>query len=358
MNEYTSADYANMILMYGQARCNGRAARRLYSIRFPNRPTPSHKIFGRVFRRLQETGTFTTNRVNCGVRRNRRTIRFEEEVLNRIEENQSTSSRSIAQNMHVNHVSVWQVLREQQLHAYHIQKVQALTPADFQPRLNFCHWFLQQCQLQANFPRFVLFTDEASFTREGIFNSRNNHVWAEENPHTIRSTRFQQKFSVNVWAGIIDGRLIGPHLLPNRLTGPIYLTFLQQVLPELLENVPLNIRQEMWLQHDGAPAHFSLVVQDHLNQQFGVRWIGRGGPIAWPPRSPDMTPLDFYLWGHMKSLVYETPVESEEDLVARILAAAQEIETTPGTFDRMYTNMLRRINACIATGGRNFEHLL
>jgi hypothetical protein len=40
---------------------------------------------------------------------------------------------------------------------------------------------------------------------------------------------------------------------------------LRDVFPELLEEVPLAIRQRMWLQHDGAPAHFSLSVRDHLN---------------------------------------------------------------------------------------------
>lgn len=358
MNEHTFRDYANMVLIYGEARCNGRAARRLYMQRFPDRPSPSHKVFGRVFQRLQETGTFRINRVNCGVRRNRRTLGFEEQVLRRIDQNPSISSRNIGHTMGVNHVSVWQVLREQQLHAFHVQRVQELSPDDFLSRINFSRWFVQRCQLQAHFPRFVLFTDESCFTREGVFNSRNSHVWAEENPHAIRSAKFQHKFSVNVWAGIIDGHLIGPYLLPNRLTGPIYLTFLQQVLPELLEEVPLGIRQEMWLQHDGAPAHFSLDVRNYLNQVYGERWIGRGGPVAWPPRSPDLTPLDFFLWGQMKNLVYDTTVESEEDLVARILAASQEIQTTLGNFNRLYTNLLRRCNACVDAGGRHFQHLL
>jgi hypothetical protein len=53
----------------------------------------------------------------------------------------------------------------------------------------------------------------------------------------------------------IDDHLIGPYLLPLRLTGDIYLTFLQEILPKLLEVVPLEVRREMWFQHDGAPAH-------------------------------------------------------------------------------------------------------
>lgn len=336
MAEFTHVEYTDIIRIYGVAEGNGRAAQRLYEERFPNRRTPSHTIFARVDQRLRETGTFTVNRINCGAQRNLRTPRFEEEVLHRCEENPRTSTRAIAHAMGTNHMSVWQVLHEQQLHPYHPQRVQAMGPADFAPRVEFCRWYLQRCLEEPRFPRMILFSDEATFTRDGIFNCRNSHVWADENPHATISRAFQNRFAINMWAGIICDRLIGPYLLPPRLTGPIYLNFLEEILPELLEDVPLDIRQQMWLQHDGAPAHFSVAVRAHLNETFGGRWIGRGGPVAWPPRSPDLTPLDFFLWGHMKSLVYETPVDSEEQLVARILAAAQDVQNRPGIFERIY----------------------
>lgn len=153
-----------------------------------------------------------------------------------------------------------------------------------------------------------------------------------------------------VWLGHISYHPVSP--------GPIYLTFLQEILPELLEDVPLDIRQHMWFQHDGAPAHFSLAVREYANQTFGDRWIGRGGPVAWPPRSPDLTPLDFFLWGHIKALVYATPIETVEDLVARILAAAEEVQNMPGIFERIQRNMLRRCNSCIEVDGGHFEQLL
>ena len=38
------------------------------------------------------------------------------------------------------------------------------------------------------------------------------------------------------------------------------------------------------------------------NQHFANEWIGRGGPIARPARSLDLNPLDFHLWGHLKSI--------------------------------------------------------
>jgi hypothetical protein len=54
----------------------------------------------------------------------------------------------------------------------------------------------------------------------------------------------------------------------------------------------------------GAPLHFSLVARGVLNSTYCNRWIGWGGPTAWPPRSPDSNPVDFCVWGHLKALVH------------------------------------------------------
>ncbi|KAJ4442536.1 hypothetical protein ANN_04123 [Periplaneta americana] len=55
--------------------------------------------------------------------------------------------------------------------------------------------------------------------------------------------------------------------------------------------------------HDGASPHFDRRVRNRLNATFPDRWIGRGGPVPWPPRSPDLSPLDFFLWGDVKRFV-------------------------------------------------------
>jgi hypothetical protein len=91
----------------------------------------------------------------------------------------------------------------------------------------------------------VLFTDETAFTRNGIINFHNNHVWAKENPHAVVQSRHQQQLSINVWEGIIGDVLVGPHVLPQRLKGNIYRHFLENDLPTLLEDLPLAIRAHM-----------------------------------------------------------------------------------------------------------------
>ena len=56
--------------------------------------------------------------------------------------------------------------------------------------------------------------------------------------------------------------------------------------------------------------------------------FGRGGPVQWPQRSPDLTPMDFSIWGEMKCFVYETPIDTPEELVARVAEAAAIIHKT------------------------------
>jgi hypothetical protein len=144
---------------------------------------------------------------------------------------------------------------------------------------------------------------------------------------------------------------------PNRLTGRNYKAFFQNNMPDFMADVPLVIRRELRFIHDGAPAHFSLVARRYLNRKLPGRWIGRGGSIAWPPRSPDLNPLDFYLRGHLKSLVYSSPVDDAETLRNRILAGFQTIRNMPGIWDRLRVAMRRRAEACIQAAGGHMEHL-
>ena len=130
--------------------------------------------------------------------------------------------------------------------------------------------------------------------------------WSHDNPHVTSVTNFQRRFTVNVWCGLFGNKLIGPFVFDNNLTWNAYEVFLRNELPDLLEDIPLMIWNQMYFQHDGTPPHYTRHVRDYLNESIPNRWLGRGGHVAWAPRSPDLTPLDYYLWGHMKTLVYET----------------------------------------------------
>jgi hypothetical protein len=91
--------------------------------------------------------------------------------------------------------------------------------------------------------------------------------------------------------------------------------------------------------------HLLAVVRDVLNNTYHDRWISRGGPTAWPPRSPDSTALEFPLWGHLETLVYAAPVYNEEALHYRTVDACQTIRNCPGILERMKRFMKRRVEA-------------
>lgn len=357
MYQYTNEEMADIHMIYGETRGNARQAAILYRDRFPNRNVPNIRTFTAIHRRLRETGAFKVTRPDAG--RQRVHFEQEQEILQYFEVNPQASCRSCADNLgNVSHVAVWNVLRSHELHPFRYQRVQGLLPEDYPHRVNFCRWYLDKIRYNRHFPSSILFTDEATFTREGIFNHQNWHHWAEENPHNITENKHQHRFSANVWAGIVGNHLIGPYVFVARLTGDAYNAFLHNTLPLLLEDVPLNVRRTMWYQLDGAPPHYSRVARETLNIKFPDRWIGRGGPVIWPARSPDLNPLDFYLWGHMKSLVYATPVASEEDLIARIAVAAGDIAEKRGVFQRVRESLEKRCRMCIEEGGGHFEQFL
>lgn len=88
-----------------------------------------------------------------------------------------------------------------------------------QPRLNFSYCLFGKLAKNPSFSKNILFTDEESFTKRGIVNFHNRHMWCDENPHVIHAIRFQHEFSINVHGGIVGDMLIGPFVLPNRLDG-------------------------------------------------------------------------------------------------------------------------------------------
>lgn len=352
---FSNSELADMHFVYGLARGNGSEAKRLYREMYPNRRQPaSGRFFQNLHLRLGVHGSFSTPRGGQGHATH---LDIDTEVLEMVEENPNTSTRAVASALGTSKSSVWRVLKEQCLYPYHLQPVQVLYDGDHALRLDYCQWVMRQHRRERLFHQKILFTDEATFTRDGIFNTKNSHVWADENPNAKIERGHQRRFKINVWAGLIGGYFIGPYILPASLSGRNYLIFLQEVLDELLEDLPLELRTEMFFQHDGAPAHFTTEVRQHLDETYPNRWIGRGGPISWPPRSPDLTPLDFYLWGALKSLVYNNePIESEMELVGRLSAAIHEIN--PLTISAANKSIIKRSRLCISEGGGHFEQLL
>ena len=94
----------------------------------------------------------------------------------------------------------------------------------------------------------------------------------------------------------------------------------------------------------------------HASQgNLGERVISKNGPVECPPRSCDLTPLDFFLWGHFKSLVYANKPETLDDLKDNI---QREIANVPVELcARVVENWVQRINRCKRARGRHMTDI-
>ncbi len=90
-------------------------------------------------------------------------------------------------------------------------------------------------------------------------------------------------------------------------------------LLECLENNCPSITTTWWLSTTllptgWSPDHYSLAVRQYLDDVFPGKWIGRRGAVEFPPRSPDLTPMDFCVWGIVKDSLFAERPNSVADL--------------------------------------------
>ena len=91
----------------------------------------------------------------------------------------------------------------------------------------------------------------------------------------------------------------------------------------------------------------------YLNETFPGRWIGRAAPRMWAPRSPDLTPLDLFAWGFIKSHVYKNKVRDLPQLRERIYEAVAAI--TPQHLRSVFRATVQRWEQCLEMQGGQIE---
>ncbi|GFV19856.1 DUF4817 domain-containing protein [Trichonephila clavipes] len=100
--------------------------------------------------------------------------------------------------------------------------------------------------------------------------------------------------------------------------------------------------QELWFQQNGETCHTARATIDLLKDTFGDRLISRFGPVNWPPRSCDLTPLDYFLWSYVKPLVYaDKPqtLDHLEDNIRRVIA-----DIRPQMLEKVIENWTSRLD--------------
>lgn len=346
-------EYKDILEFYIQSGYNGREAARNYADRFPARRNPGHIVFQSTYQRFRDTGS-----VNLHVLTNRQlNEERQQQVLDLVRREPTISTRRIQARLQIPRNSAHAIIQREGLHPYHYRPAHELIEADYDKRMEFSRWYLRMCNNDNDFGRKILFTDEASFTRDGVFNYHNNHYYAYENPHLVREQGYQHQFRLNAWAGVFDDIVIGPVFLPLGLTSAIYLDLIVNELPNMLRAANINI-DDIWFQQDGAPPHWGRVVRNRLDEIFPNRGIGRGGPIQWPPRSPDLTIMDFFMWSWIKSRVYAERIIDVDHLRNRILMAFDYLKDHQQLLRNNHRSLEARCRTCLVEHGAHVENHL
>lgn len=260
--------------------------------------------------------------------------------------------------MNTSYSTVQRIAKKYKYHAYLYFPVQNLQSSDYERRLNYVAHIIVKLEEDPSYLKKIIWTDEAKFHNNGTVNHHNNHYWSDSNPHQMKQCNKQVRWGVNVWCGIIDKFLVGPYFFEGNLNGNKYLNFLKNDLPILMENIPLQQRNDLIWQQDGAPAHNTLVVRKYLNQVYGDNWFGTHSPdVQWPPRSPDLSVLDFFFWGFLKNEVYQEESNNVEELKSKIKECCKNINYSV-IQKATSTELMKRLSFCLAENGKQFEHLL
>lgn len=343
-----------MMRGYGDRIRSYEQVKNLFNDSFPNRNPISKSGVQKTIQRFEETGS-VKDRPKSG----RPTTATDEEnsldVLLSVGENPHVSTNFVSQSVEISRRSVGRVLHKHGYKAYKIHLVQELSEDDFDRRVEFGELMMENIDNNTITLNNVVFSDEATFMINGNVNRHNCRYWCDENPRWMREQHTQHPEKVNVWLGIVGDKFVGPFFIAGNLNSAVYLAMLQQqIIPAV--QLATNNCDQIWFQQDGAPPHYGLDVRAYLNNVFPNRWIGRRGAIEWPARSPDLSPLDYFAWGHIKENVYKTKPQCINDLRNRIV---EEIGKVPReSILRAVSHFYNRLGLVQTVQGEQFEHLL
>lgn len=345
-----------MIRGWGDRKRSFAETKTLFNAHFRNQNNQISKSTAlRTVKRFEETGA-VKNRPRPGRPKSSTLNEKQLDVTLSFVENPHLSTRQSAQHHDISHMAVDRILKTVKFHPYKITLIHELNDEDVNRRIKFCDNMMTRIDNDPNFLNCIVFSDEATFELNGRINRHNCRYWSDSNPHWAVEAHTQYPQKLNVWAGILNSTIIGPFFIDGNLNASKYEDMLRnEVVPAIKGVVGTNFA-DTWFQQDGAGPHYGKNVRLFLNVQFPQRWIGRGGKIEWPARSPDLSPLDYFLWGHLKSRIYQTQPNTLDDLRHRILDEIQIIE--PNVIRNAVAEFYYRIGYCQIQKGAQFEHLL
>ena len=237
-------------------------------------------------------------------------------------------------------------------HGYRVSVAMAEDPDHLsQKRVRFCRWILEKLQEDNKFLDCVFFTHFAHFHLDGTVKRENAQFWGLSD-FVFENEKVDSSESVTVWYALSRKYKIGPFFLLKDNNGGQYRDMLQYKFIPALQEKGINDCM-VWFQQDSIPdTQVAPSVITWLRSYFFERVISED---LWPPASPDLNPVDFFLWGYLKKRVYQQNPKTVTQLTKILEDTSIQLseEILPGIFDNAKT----RWSLCLQLEGKHIEPL-
>ena len=204
----------------------------------------------------------------------------------------------------------------------------------------------------------IFFSDEAHFYLGGYVNKQNCRIWGTENPYAYLGKPTHPK-RVTVWCGFWSRGIIRSFFLENEhgealtVNGDRYRVMLNEFLFTKIDEEDIG---NIWFQQVGITCHTAEAILDVLPPVFEDCIINRRTDVVWSPRSWDLTPLHYYLWGVVKDKCYNDKPETIDALKDNIREATGEIQLY--TIHNVHKNWTDRVGYCMASRGSHLNEII
>ncbi|GFW15922.1 uncharacterized protein TNCV_4431951 [Trichonephila clavipes] len=204
-----------------------------------------------------------------------------------------------------------------QLYPFKLQSCDELLSADTAQKEAFVKWAFSKIEQDPTWDFNILWTDEAHFSLHGDVNNHKCRIWATSNPREYTQKPLHSPKVTAAWCDFTGSFIIRPFFFETQC--------------------PVN----RW------------ITETTFGEDRIVRRLCR---CPWPPRSPDLTPTDFWLWGYLKSRAYLSSTSSLSELKDAIRSEVSSIH--PDMLHSAVAGFVTRLECLLPSGGGHVEHIL
>lgn len=280
-----------------------------------------------------------------------RTAEFLAKLQEQVLKNPGIGIRALSREMNVAASTMKLALNEDlRYYSYKRRKGQLLTEKVREKRLINAKKLLSKVKHPAEPQTIWFFSDEKNFCQDQKHNTQNNRWLAYSTKDIPRVMQTKFPLTVMVFGCVSsEGDVMPPHFFQEglRLTSDGYVELLNTVVKPWITRVA-NGRPYVW-QQDSAPCHTSGKSKKWLSENF----YDFTSPNVWPPNSPDLNPMDYFVWGAVEKDTNRTSSNTKAQLMDKIKTVFEALprETVASACSRFRS----RIEAVIDANGGYFE---